>query len=240
MYILVSQVVNVIFISQEVEKVMNGIEEKVKQEYSFIEEEHRTRLTAYPIKGTLGYGQWSKILEEDIGVKQSNRCIISCASTLYAYNEALMFYEDLPIGDAQKHLSSFFDDKRRKTYSQTDTWLDEQFVSLVDKVKQHIDQSGQPNHPKLKTLSDHLLKIYIDNKESKVVLFTTTRFHTSSLVKWLKNNLELEGLIKPGRLVGAHSSGDLGKFLMMGSQLCSQTKSIAVYTSCLLHMYNFL
>ena len=221
MYILVSHVLNVICILQEVEKAMNEIEEKVKQEYLSIEEEYRTGLTPYPIKGTLGFGQWSKILEEDIGVKQSNRCIISCASTLYAYNEALMFYEDLPIGDAQKHLSRFFDEKRRKTYSQTETWLDEQFVSLADKVKQHIDQCGKPNHPKLNILSDHLLKIYTDNKESKVVLFTTTRFHTSTLVKWLKNNIELKGLIQPGRLVGAHSSGDLGKFLMMGSHLRS-------------------
>ena len=200
---------------------MNEIEEKVKQEYHSIEEKHRTGLTPYPIKGTLGYGQWSKMLEEDIGVKQSNRCIISCASILYAYNEALMFYEDLPIGDAQNHLSRFFNEKQIKTYSQTDTWLDEQFVSLVDKVKKHIDQCGKPSHPKLNILSDHLLKIYTDNKESKVVLFTTTRFHTSTLVKWLKNNPELEGLIKPGRLVGAHSSGDLGKFLMMRSHLCS-------------------
>ena len=190
---------------------MKEIEGRIDLELLSFERDSRVGLSLTTSQGTLGYGQWSKLLE-DFGAKKCSEPIVSCASMLYTYNEALVFYEDLPLDDAQKHLSEFFDKKRREYYTQTDTWLDEQYVSLTNIVKRHTEIYGEPNHPKLNILSKHLLDIYADNSKSKVVVFTTTRFHTNALMNWLQMNIDLIGFVKPGRLVGSHSSGDLGKF----------------------------
>ena len=189
---------------------MKSIEEKVNQERDFLETEERISLNPSVEPGTLSYTQWSKQLEY-LGGRSLNERIISYASSLYTYNEALLLYEDLRLCDAQNHLVQFFESKSSEYDTKTDEWLKRIFEAVMQQVKQYTDAYGPPINPKLQMFSNYLLELYQSNPESKVIVFTTTRFHTLALTEWLKQNKTLGRYVKPGRLVGAHSSDDTGK-----------------------------
>ena len=189
---------------------MKNIEQRVLWESPKLPSDFKDKLTTSVGKGTQGYTQWSKVLEE-LGAELCNKQIVSCATTLYAYNEALQLYEDLRLCDAQKHLTQFFEKKQRGEDNHTDTWLNKTFETAMAEIEQYIHQHGKLVNPKLLTLCNYILTIYQENKDSKVILFTTTRLHTIALTDWLKENRSLRKYVKPGRLVGSHSSDDLGK-----------------------------
>ena len=189
---------------------MKSIEEKVNQERDFIEQEERIKLTPPFEQGTISYSQWSKQLD-DLGGRFLNERIISYATSLYVYNVSLQLYEDLRLCDAQNHIVQFFESKSSEFDNETDVWLKGMFEAAMMRIKRYTDAYGQPTNPKLQMLSDYLLSIYQTNSDSKAIVFTTTRFHTVALTEWLKQDKRLKGFVKPGRLVGAHSSDDSGK-----------------------------
>ena len=189
---------------------MKNIESVVIRQFRNVPSEYRDKLNSSPGKGTQSFTQWSSQLEE-MGAELCNKIIVSCANTLHAYNESLQLYEDLRLCDAQNHLSQFFEKKRRGQDNRIDSWLDETFQEAMIRVKEYIDQHGQLVNPKLSALSNYLLKTYQKDQDSKVIMFTTTRVHTIALTEWLKENKDLKEFVKPGRLVGSHSSDDSGK-----------------------------
>ena len=136
--------------------------------------------------------------------------MVLCA-TLFEFNKALMLYEDLSLADALEYLSDFFDEKQREHCNRTEAWLVEQFLSLKNRIKRHTEHNGEPYHPKLTVLSQHLRAIYTSKSDSKVFVFTASIYHTVALMNWLKNNKALECFLRPGRLVGSHASAVNGK-----------------------------
>ena len=89
-----------------------------------------------------------------------------------------------------------------ETFEDADHSLLNIYEKVTKALKEVVETYGEPENPRLRVLKDLIHENYKQDKNSKGILFSTTRESTIALESWIQECDDLKCVLNPKRLVG--------------------------------------
>lgn len=182
-----------------IEKEMNDIEKKV---YPKLDLPHLKWSRQYQsrIQQRLG------LLEYGVSDEVNFREQINIVKVLICYNQVLMMYMDLRDVDALSVLEEF-DEFPKEQMDDTERDLQERILHITEKLK------GLPSvkNPLLKPVELKICETFSRSKDSKGIVFVSTKKHADRMCKWISSLSDAPTLgLNPEVFTGHAQTNNLG------------------------------
>uniref|UniRef100_UPI00358DF329 ATP-dependent RNA helicase DHX58-like isoform X2 n=1 Tax=Myxine glutinosa TaxID=7769 RepID=UPI00358DF329 len=153
--------------------------------------------------GSQSYEQQIVGLEKE-GVEKANRHVQMCARHLRKYNDVLLINDTVRQVDAYKYLESFYEDESTKEMlDDTDNFLAKVFAEHKEGLGA-ISPEDKCENPKLNRLQSTILSAFLNNQQSRGIVFTRTRQSAMALHEWVTYNELLKDVgVRSHHLTGA-------------------------------------